>query len=68
MTNWLSMRTMRQQIFQRVGPARIRRVRQRENKRSSKCLIFHMFQLHSPLLSSRGDNNETWLSAALGLV
>ncbi len=55
-----------EQVFQRVGPASDRRVNQRENKLSSKCLIFHKFQLPSPLLSSRGEDNDTGLSVALG--
>ncbi len=57
-----------QQISQRIGLASIRRVGQQEDKLYSKCLILNMFQLPPPLSSSRGDNNETGLSAALGLV
>jgi hypothetical protein len=55
-------------VGQQIARDSARPVRQRENKLSPKPLIFNIFQLLSPLLSPRGDNNETGWSAALGLV
>ena len=55
-------------IFGKSGSVRVGCIRQGENKLSSNCLIFKVFQLPPPSLSSRADNKEAGLSAALGLV